>query len=60
MQVKALFVENFLGNFWELGLVAVVGQRFTDVQDNDAGEAILAPSERLPFTAPQPLDLDDI
>lgn len=40
--------------------MAVVGQRFTDVQDNDAGEAILAPSERLPFTAPQPLDLDDI
>lgn len=40
--------------------MAVVGRGFTDVQDNDAGgEAIPAPSERLPFTAPQRLDLDD-
>lgn len=59
-QVKVFFIENFLGNFWELCLEAVFGGwRFTDVQDNDAGEATAAPSEKLPFPAPQHLDLDD-
>jgi len=46
-QAKVFFVENFLGNFEELGLVAAVSRRFTGAQaltvdDNDAGEAIPA------------------
>lgn len=48
-QVKVLFIENFLGNFWELCLEAVFGGwRFTDVQYNDA-EELQPPVKGCPF-----------